>query len=85
MLTQAKPSLKLKDMNLLRQQCYIDGAWLDADDKSTIAVNNPADNLQIGTVPRMGTAEARRAIEAANAALPAWRGKLAKERAVILR
>ena len=85
MLTKVKPALQLKDMSLFRQQCYIDGKWADADDKSTFAVNNPADGLQIGTVPKMGAAETRRAIEAANAAWPAWRAKLAKERAVILR
>ena len=72
-------------MSLFRQQCYIDGQWVDADDKTTLAVNNPADGLQIGTVPKMGAAETRRAIEAANAALPAWRAKLAKERSAILR
>src|SRR3954469_6047748 len=85
MLTKVKPAMQLKDMSLFRQQCYIDGQWVDADDKSTLAVNNPADGLQIGTVPKMGAAEARRAIDAANAALPAWRAKLAKERSVILR
>ena len=76
---------QLNDSKLFRQQCYIDGAWLDADDKSTIAVNNPADAAQLGTVPRMGAAETRRAIEAANAAFPAWRAKTAKERSIILR
>src|SRR6187200_3713125 len=85
MLTQVKPAFQLKDMNLFRQQCYIDGQWVDADDKSTLAVNNPADGLQIGTVPKMGAAETKRAIEAANAAWPAWRAKTAKERATILR
>ena len=85
MLTKVKPALQLKDMSLFRQQCYIDGLWVDADDKTTLAVNNPADGLQIGTVPKMGAAETRRAIEAANAAWPAWRAKLAKERATILR
>jgi succinate-semialdehyde dehydrogenase / glutarate-semialdehyde dehydrogenase len=77
--------LPLSDAKLFRRQCYIDGAWLDADDKSTIAVNNPADGAQLGTVPKLGAAETRRAIEAANAAFPAWRAKTAKERSVILR
>ncbi len=77
--------LELKDAKLFRQQCYIDGAWLDADDKSTIAVNNPADGAQLGTVPRMGVAETRRAIAAANAAFPAWRANTAKERSIVLR
>jgi succinate-semialdehyde dehydrogenase/glutarate-semialdehyde dehydrogenase len=77
--------LELKDSTLFRQKCYIDGTWLDADDMSTIAVNNPADGVLLGTVPRMGVAETRRAIAAANAAFPAWRAKTAKERSVILR
>ena len=85
MLTPVKPAIKLKDMSLFRQQCYIDGRWTDADDGKTIAVYNPATGQQIGTVPSMGTAETRRAIEAANAAMPAWRAKTAKERSVILR
>ncbi|UCF76664.1 MAG: NADP-dependent succinate-semialdehyde dehydrogenase [Betaproteobacteria bacterium] len=85
MLQKVKPAFQLKDMSLFRQQCYIDGAWVDADSKATIAVHNPADGARIGTVPNMGEAETRRAIEAANAAWPAWRAKTAKERAAILR
>ena len=73
MLQKVKPAFQLKDMNLFRQQCYIDGAWVDADDKATLPVHNPADGQQIGTVPRMGKTETRRAIETAHAALPAWR------------
>src|SRR5262249_39109833 len=48
-------------------------------------VENPANGEKLGTVPRMGAAETRRAIEAADRALPAWRAKTAKERAHILR
>jgi succinate-semialdehyde dehydrogenase / glutarate-semialdehyde dehydrogenase len=76
---------QLKDPSLLRQQCYVDGAWIGADSGKTINVTNPANGAVIGTIPNMGAAETRRAIEAADAALPAWRGKLAKERAAILR
>ncbi len=85
MLQKVKPAVQLKDMGLFRQQCYINGQWVDADDKSTLAVYNPADGQQIGTVPGMGVAETRRAIEAAHAAWPAWRAKTAKERAAVLR
>ncbi len=85
MLTPVKPALQLKDMSLFRQQCYIDGQWTDADNGKTIAVFNPASGLQIGTVPAMGTAETKRAIAAASAAMPAWRAKTAKERSIILR
>src|SRR5882762_5504391 len=78
-------TLSLKDQKLFRHQGYINGEWRDADSKATINVTNPAYGSVLGTIPRMGAAETRRAIEAANAALPAWRAKLAKERASILR
>jgi len=77
--------LNLKDATLLKQQCYLSGRWLDADSGLTIDVTNPATGEKLGTIPKMGTDETRRAIEAANAALPAWRAKTAKERSVILR
>jgi succinate-semialdehyde dehydrogenase / glutarate-semialdehyde dehydrogenase len=80
-----KLTLQLKDQKLFRQQCYIDGQWADADSRDTIVVTNPANGAAIGTVPKMGTAETRRAIEAAERALPAWRAKTGKERAAILR
>ena len=83
--TDAKYPPQLKDAKLFRQQGYIDGAWLDADAKATINVTNPANGAVIGTIPKMGGAETRRAIEAASAALPAWRAKLPKERSNILR
>ena len=78
-------SLKLKDPKLLRNQCYVDGQWVDAEGGKTLAVTNPATGELLGTVPNMGAAETRRAIEAANAAWPAWRAKTAKERSTILR
>jgi len=78
-------SLQLKDTKLFRQQGYINGEWRDAVNRATINVTNPAVGSVIGTIPKMGAAETRRGIEAAHAALPAWRAKLAKERANILR
>jgi succinate-semialdehyde dehydrogenase/glutarate-semialdehyde dehydrogenase len=77
--------LGLGDLKLFRQQCYVDGQWVDADDGSTINVTNPADNSVLGTVPNFGAAETKRAIDAANKAWPAWRKLLAKERAGLLR
>ncbi|KQW90045.1 NAD-dependent succinate-semialdehyde dehydrogenase [Massilia sp. Root418] len=77
--------MQLKDPTLLRQQAYINGEWTDADSGKTHAVFNPATGGQIGTIPDCGAAETRRAIEAANAAWPAWRKKTAKERAAVLR
>jgi len=70
---------------LLREQCFIAGEWRDADSGETIGVTNPATGEHLGTVPKCGAAETRRAIEAAEAALPAWRARTAKERATILR
>ena len=78
-------ALPLKDAKLFREQCYIDGKWVDADSRASFPVKNPANGEVLGSVPRMGAAETRRAIEAAERALPAWRAKTAKERAAILR
>ena len=75
----------LKDPALLRQQCYVDGRWCDADGGATRSVINPATGRPIGTVPVFGAGETRRAIEAADRAWPAWRVKTAKERSSILR
>ncbi|HXS21360.1 MAG TPA: NADP-dependent succinate-semialdehyde dehydrogenase [Steroidobacteraceae bacterium] len=77
--------LKLKDPALLRQQAYVDGAWADADGRASREVLNPATGERLGTVPDMGAAETRRAIEAAKKAFPAWAAKSAKERAAVLR
>jgi succinate-semialdehyde dehydrogenase/glutarate-semialdehyde dehydrogenase len=76
---------KLNDRTLVRQQCYIDGQWWDADSGKTLDVTNPANGQVIAQVPYAGQAETRRAIEAAERALPAWRAKTAAERAAILR
>ncbi|MCC7702303.1 NADP-dependent succinate-semialdehyde dehydrogenase [Janthinobacterium sp. GW460P] len=77
--------LTLKDPALLRQQCYLNGLWLDADGGKHAEVRNPATGEVIGHVPVMGTQETRNAISMANAAWPAWRKKTAKERAAVLR
>lgn len=76
---------RLKDPSLFRQQAYVDGAWVDADSGGTVDVDDPATGRKIGTVPDMGAAETRRAIEAANRAWPEWRAKTGKERSAILR
>ncbi|GAA0586155.1 NADP-dependent succinate-semialdehyde dehydrogenase [Caenispirillum bisanense] len=77
--------VQLSDAKLLRDKAYIDGAWAGADSGKTFAVTNPADGKELAQVPDMGAAETRRAIEAADRALPGWRAKTAKERATILR
>jgi succinate-semialdehyde dehydrogenase/glutarate-semialdehyde dehydrogenase len=75
--------LTLTDSSLLRAQCLIGGAWMDGS--AVIEVRNPATGERVGTVPKLGAAETRAAIEAANAAWPAWRAKTGKERAALLR
>jgi len=78
-------ALPLNDPTLLGQRCYIAGEWADAVSGATMTVVNPATGAKLGTAPLMGATEARRAIEAAAAAWPAWRAKTAKERSGILR
>jgi succinate-semialdehyde dehydrogenase/glutarate-semialdehyde dehydrogenase len=78
-------SLKLKDPTLLRELCFIDGGWSAADNGAILDVTNPATSEKLGSIPNMGAAETRRAIAAAAAALPAWRARTAKERAIIMR
>jgi len=75
----------MKEPSLFRQQCYINGQWSAADSGEQIAVSNPASGAQLGTVPKMGAAETRRAIEAANTAFPGWRARTAAQRSAILR
>jgi succinate-semialdehyde dehydrogenase/glutarate-semialdehyde dehydrogenase len=77
--------LNLKDPALLRQQCYVDGAWIDARGGGTVKVTNPATGHLLGTVPSLGLDETRAAIEAAHAAFPAWAARTAKDRAALLR
>ncbi len=77
--------ITLKDPSLLRNRNYINGEWVDADDGAVIQVRNPANGALVATVPAMGTVETRRAIEAAEAALPQWRSMVAKERGAIIR
>ena len=82
---ERRAALALKDASLFREQCYIDGRWTDADGGGSHEVANPATGRPLGSVPKMGAAETRRAIEAADKAWPAWRSKTAKERSAILR
>jgi len=78
-------AMHLKDPELLRELCFIDGAWAAADNGAVLDVKNPATARKLGSIPNMGAAETRRAIAAAAAALPAWKARTAKERAVIMR
>ncbi len=77
--------MELRESGLLRQQCYIDGAWTDSNNRNTTVIVNPADGEPLGHVPAMGQEETRRAIEAADFALPLWRTMTAQARAEALR
>ncbi len=76
---------RLGDPALFRQQCYIAGEWRDADDGTDMEVHNPANGQLLGTVPKMGRQETRRAVAVAAEAWPAWRAKTAAERSGLLR
>ena len=77
--------MKLKDAGLFRQQCYVDGDWVDAPDGAKIDVTNPASGDLLGTIPALGTASTEAAVAAASAAFPAWAARTAKERGTSLR
>jgi succinate-semialdehyde dehydrogenase/glutarate-semialdehyde dehydrogenase len=77
--------MELRERALFRQHAFIDGVWAEADGRKVYAVHNPATGERIGTVPAMGVAETRRAIDAAESAWADWRKRSAKERAGLLR
>ena len=77
--------MNLKDAQLLRTHCFVNGQWITADSGRAVVVTDPADGRQLAQVPDCGAAETQRAIAAADAAWPAWRAKTAKERAALLR
>lgn len=77
--------MNLKDPALFKEQAYINGQWVTANNGETFAITNPATSEIIGQAPLMGAEETRAAIEAADAALPAWKNMLAKQRAIVLK
>ena len=78
-------SLPLKDKSLFRQQCYINGQWVDADSGKTVDVTNPATGELLRTIPLMGSWGTRPRDRGGECGLGPWRKKTAKERANILR
>ncbi|MFW9615573.1 NAD-dependent succinate-semialdehyde dehydrogenase [Aquabacterium sp.] len=74
----------LSDPTLIRECAWLDGAWVQADDGTHIVVTNPATGDVLAHVPKMGRAETLRAIQAADAAWPAWRALTAKARSAAL-
>jgi succinate-semialdehyde dehydrogenase/glutarate-semialdehyde dehydrogenase len=77
--------MNLKDPALLKTQAYVAGAWIGAESGKSFAVVNPATGARIASVPDLGAGETRHAIEAASAAMQAWRAKTGKERGAVLR
>ena len=77
--------MQISDQGLRKTRAYVGGQWVDSDDGSTFAVTNPATGAPIAEVAACGSAETRRAIEAAETAMQAWRRQSAKERAAVLR
>ena len=75
----------LKKKDVLRNQCFVAGDWIDAADGGTIAVHNPATGKLLGTVPSLGREETGQAIRAAEAAWPGWREMTAHQRSAVLR
>ena len=84
-MSSTATEIKLSDPRLFRNACYIDGKWVHASGGKELVVDDPATGAVIGRVPSLGAAETKQAIDAADAAFPAWRKRTAKERAVILR
>jgi succinate-semialdehyde dehydrogenase/glutarate-semialdehyde dehydrogenase len=81
----AAMALNLTDSDLLRDACYVDGAWVKASDGASVAVTNPADGSVVGHVPMLPIDMIRQAIDAAHAAKAGWASRTAKERAAVLR
>lgn len=77
--------MKIKNKELFKEQCYIDGKWVNSSNNETIEVNNPATLEIIGKVPKCGSEETEIAIEAANSSWKNWKEKTAKDRSTILR
>src|SRR5262249_1914295 len=82
--SQSVPSLhdRLKDPSLLREHCFIDGAWTGTPSRP---VTNPVNGVELAKVPVMSTTETTQAVEAAERAFPAWAKLTAKQRSNILR
>ncbi len=80
-----RPDTHGSNFALLRSAAFIDGDWRAADDGAVFEVTNPADSTVLATVPDMGAGETRAAIEAADAAWPAWRALTARKRSALLR
>lgn len=77
--------MQLQNIELLKDRAYINGQWREAKTGARYEIVNPYDGAKIATVPDMGVADTRAAIEAAEAAFKRWRAYSAGSRARILR
>ncbi len=75
----------LKNPALFHEEAFINGTWVKASGNARFSVQNPASGQKIASVANLNSSDAEEAISAADMALPAWRSKIAKERAVIMR
>jgi succinate-semialdehyde dehydrogenase/glutarate-semialdehyde dehydrogenase len=75
---KTSPLALLKDASLLKTDAYLNGQWVSSE--SLFDVHDPATSRKLASVANLGAAHAEQAIAAANAALPGWRSKTAKER-----
>ena len=80
---KTSPLAQLNDPTLLKTDALINGEWINGN--SRFDVLDPATGQKLADVANLGPADAEAAIAAANAAWPAWKGKTAKERSIILR
>ncbi|MCI5220779.1 MAG: aldehyde dehydrogenase family protein, partial [Candidatus Electrothrix sp. LOE2] len=77
--------MNLKNKDLLCSRCFINGRWVSSGGEKSIAVHNPANGELVGSVPSLGREETLQAVEAAEAAWPAWRSRTAHERSRLIR
>ena len=78
-------TINIKNKALLKDQCYINGEWMGANDGSSSEVTNPANSERLGSLPNCGTDETILAITAANEAQKIWAKTDAKERSSVLK
>ena len=76
---------QLKDQGLFKQQCFINGEWVDSDSGNTFDVTNPSDLTVVGTMPNASKNETIRAIDAANSSWGDWKKLTGKDRSIIIR
>ncbi|MGD8170140.1 NAD-dependent succinate-semialdehyde dehydrogenase [Vibrio sp. TRT 21S02] len=76
--------MKLTHPSLLKQQCYVDGLWIDSDNLAKTEVRNPFDGKLLGHVPNLTCAQVEQAIVGAEKAFRLWKQTLAAEKSLVL-